>query len=235
MSQTHTIRKKRSPESEFIELLKLSRVIDDRALEITSYKFMAIGIVMTIISLLIFEQLTNLINSLASPNVNNLIFDKRFGYTTVEVIETLQSWGPRGRIYYLIIEFWDMTFYFSSYCGASLVMINRTISNIIKNNDLTESNKNYLKKFGHFPQVLVLIDTMEDIFQILITLLYHFDISIPSSMFSALVFSGSFFNQIKWNILPIGMSTWLLLFGWMIFTNIKEFINTYNNIKKKNQ
>jgi hypothetical protein len=226
---------RKTPMNEFIELMIQSKVISDKALTITSYNFMALGLVMTIISLIIFQQLTDLINILASPNTNNTIFDRRYGYTTNEVIETLQSWGSRGRIYYLIIEIWDMTFYFSSYCAAFIVIINRTTNDIIKNNTLTDNNIYYLKKFGHFPQILVLIDTMEDIFQILMTVVYHCDLSISPSLFSAIVFSGSIFNRIKWNLVPIGMSTLLILIGWMIFSNISEFYISYNNIKKKKQ
>ena len=226
---------RKSPESEFIELIKQSKVINDKVLTITSYNFMALGLVMTIISLIIFQQLTDLINALASPNTNNTIFDRRYGYTTSEVIETLQSWGSRGRIYYLLIEFWDMTFYFSSYCAAFIVIINRTTNDIIKNNTLSDSHAYYLKKFGHFPQILVLIDTIEDIFQIIMTLLYHYNISISPSLFSAIVFSGSIFNRIKWNLVPIGMSTLLILIIWMIFSNISQFYINYNNIKKKKQ
>lgn len=230
------IQRKQTPENEFVVLVKQSKIIDDKVLEITSYNFMVIGIVMTIVSLLIFQQLTNLIDALASPLVNNIIFDKRYGYTTNEVIQTLQSWGSRGRIYYLIIEFWDMTFYFSSYCAAFIVIINRTCNSIMKNNNyLTETNKKYLKRFGHFPQILVLVDTMEDIFQIAITLIYHFDISISPSYFSALVFSGSVFNQIKWTLVPMGMITLLLLFFWVIISKFITFYNTYKDMKNKKQ
>jgi len=230
------IQRKQTPENEFVVLMKQSKIIDDKVLEITSYNFMAIGIVMTIVSLLIFQQLTNLIDALASPLVNNIIFDRRYGYTTNEVIQTLQSWGSRGRIYYLIIEFWDMTFYFSSYCAASIVIINRTCNSIIKNNSfLTETNKKYLKRFGHFPQILVLIDTMEDIFQIAITLIYHFDLSISPSYFSALVFSGSVFNQIKWTLVPMGMITLLLLFCWVVISKFINFYITFKDMKKKKQ
>ena len=76
---------------------------------------------------------------------------------------------------------------------------------------------------------------MEDIFQILMTVVYHYDLSISPSLFSAIVFSGSIFNRIKWNLVPIGMSTLLILIGWMIFSNISEFYISYNNIKKKKQ
>jgi hypothetical protein len=230
------IQRKQTPENEFLVLIKQSKIIDDKVLEITSYNFMVIGIVMKIVSLLIFQQLTNLIDALASPLVNNIIFDKRYGYTTNEVLQTLQSWGSRGRIYYLIIEFWDMTFYFSSYCAAFIVIINRTCNRIIKNNNyLTETNKKYLKRFGHFPQILVLVDTMEDIFQIAITLIYHFDISISPSYFSALVFIGSVFNQIKWTLVPMGMITLLLLFCWVIISKFITFHNTYKDMKNKKQ
>jgi hypothetical protein len=70
------IQRNKTPENEFVELLKQSKIIDDKVLEITSYNFMAIGIVMTIVSLLIFQQLTNLIDALASPLVNNIILKK---------------------------------------------------------------------------------------------------------------------------------------------------------------
>ena len=230
------LQRKQTPQNEFVVLMRQSMIIDDKVLEITSYNFMVIGIVMTIVSLLIFQQLTNLIDALASPLVNNIIFDKRYGYTTNEVIQTLQSWGSRGRIYYLIIEFWDMTFYFSSYRAAFIVIINRICNSIITNNKyLTETNKKYLKRFGHFPQILVLIDTMEDIFQIAITLIYHFDLSISPSYFSALVFSGSIFNQIKWTLVPMGMFTLLLLFCWVIISNFFSFFNIYKDMKKKKQ
>ena len=230
------LQRKQTPQNEFVLLMRQSMIIDDKVLEITSYNFMVIGIVMTIVSLLIFQQLTNLIDALASPLVNNIIFDKRYGYTSNEVIQTLQSWGSRGRIYYLIIEFWDMTFYFSSYRAAFIVIINRTCNSIIKNNSyLTETNKKYLKRFAHFPQILVLIDTMEDIFQIAITLIYHFELSISPPYFSALVFSGSVFNQIKWTLVPIGMISLLLLFCWVIISNFITFYNTYKDMKNKKQ
>ena len=226
----------KTPGNEFIALLKQSKVIDKKSLTITSYNFMALGIVMTIISLLIFEQLTDIIYSLSDIKVNNIIFDKRYGYTFKEVLLTLESWGPKGRLYYIFIELWDMTFYFSAYCTAFIVMINRTCDSIIKNSNLTENNIQYLKRFGHFPQILVLIDTMEDIFQITFTLLYHYELIpkyIGMNLFQSLVFSGSIFNTIKWNLVRLGIMTFFTLIIWMIYANYITFLKTYNEMKKK--
>jgi len=226
----------KTPGNEFLNLLKQSKVIDNKALLITSYNFFALGIVMTIISLLIFEQLTGIIYSLSDNKVNNTIFDKRYGYTFTEVLLTLESWGPRGRLYYIFIELWDMTFYFSAYCAAFIVMINRTCDNIIKNSNLREENIKYLKRFGHFPQILVLIDTMEDFFQISFTLLYHYEVVpkyIATNIWQYLVFSGSIFNTIKWNLVRLGMATFVTLIIWMIYANYLTFLKTYNEVKKK--
>jgi hypothetical protein len=82
-------------------------------------------------SLTTFNLLTSAIDngSLASGFKGDihelLIFDLRNGYTPTEVLKTLQAWGTRGRIKYLIIELIDCTFYHSGYRALFVVIINR--------------------------------------------------------------------------------------------------------------
>lgn len=205
-----------SSSSSLISDLRQSAKLESASLQLTSATLCLAGFVSAAVSLFTFNLLTESINSgaLAAGYKGSfddlLIFDLRNGYSQDSVIRTLQSWQHGGRLKYLLIEAIDVTFYHSGYRAAFLVMYNKMTS-ALGNTTTFKPYAANISKLAYFPIILALLDFLEDLFQVAMTLLYDFNSDVGSSaLFQAVAFCASSMNQIKWGAVRVGAPVFAL-------------------------
>lgn len=207
MGQSITIQKKQSINSKFDQAelwngIIQSSKLEPKSLELTSTSVMVAGFISAALSLFTFNLLTDKINQGAiaqgfKGDVKDLlIFDLRNGYTNDCAANLLKSWTPSGRMLYLLIESIDVTFYHCGYRAAFLILFNK-ITHSLASTRFPYTR--HVKKLGYLAIILSVLDMVEDIFQVLTTIIYHVDASNAGSyVFNTVVRCASAMNQIKW-------------------------------------
>lgn len=106
-----------------------------------------------------------------------------------------------------LIELIDVTFYHCGYRAAFLVLFNK----LSKALDETKKLPFSVKALGYFPLALALLDATEDSFQVATTLLYDLNNDAGgTTLFNVLASCASFFNQVKWRAVSVGMPLFAL-------------------------
>mmetsp|Transcript_71435 Transcript_71435/g.190789 ORF Transcript_71435/g.190789 Transcript_71435/m.190789 type:complete len:214 (+) Transcript_71435:10-651(+) len=121
------------------------------------------------------------------------IFDRRFGYGAAEVHSTLQAWGMRGRLLYLIIELLDGALYIFAFRGAFLVLYNR-MANVIE--DLHPKLSLIAHAMTYIPILIGFFDMLENMAHVIMTL--HMATTSTSFAWILIVRFGSTMNTLKW-------------------------------------
>lgn len=129
------------------------------------------------------------------------IFDTRYGYTVAEVKSTLQAWGTRGRIVYLILEAIDSVGFIVAYREV----LERLYAAYMLNPQ--EMNLSWIIL------LLTYIDYVENAGQSLMTLAFENGLA-EAEWFPALVSISSTANIIKWTIAKYGAFLLLALFAY---------------------
>ena len=140
-----------------------------------------------------------------------LIFDRRFGYKVDTVHDLLNTWGPDGRLRYLLIELVDVLIYFPSYRGTFLVLTNQLLSTFVAR----FPSLSFVRRFALLPIVLAMIDFAEDLGQVTFTVVYDRwgdDHDLLTNVYwRYTVVASSWANQAKWWTVRAGSSFLLLV------------------------
>jgi hypothetical protein len=212
--------------------VKRTARLSPQALEEKSLKVAGIAFVAVVISLTLFNLISDQISATSVDIINNqLIFDLRNGYSSTEVAATLSNWGNLGRMLYLLIEFIDITLYHTGYRTLFVILLNNLIQLATKNNKQFD----ILKWLAIFPVILSFVDSFEDCGQILLTALYSYTdgtfVETRPDLWMSIVSVSSTINIIKWTMVRLGSATTACL---VLLTAVNVLKDNVANNKKKN-
>ena len=209
----------------FVQNYHSSSELNDNALNIKSWSFCIIGVLVTAFSIFAFKSLQSQINIVASasglpgspvtsPETGYKIFDVRNGYTPQVVAAVLQAWGTKGRLLYLLLEAVDVFIYCPSYRATYLVLLNRLYTALSTRIpvDFGGGSGGWIRRLAFLPIILAIVDFIEDFGQVAFTALYDI---LPMPIWSVLVRITSQVNKLKWymvrNITGLALSSTVIL------------------------
>ena len=155
--------------------LRRSASLSSGSYSVTSWRVFAIGALLAVASLLMFQSLANGMAAAAvqqafmGSSAELLFLDLRFGYTPEEAWTVLERWGPHGRQLYLGVEAIDCLLYHTGYRAAGLVMINRLEAEFGRRWPSLHGTKH----LAAIPFLLATLDFSEDMGQVRVLLPRH--------------------------------------------------------------
>ena len=220
----------------FIQDYQTSSDLNDKALNIKSWPFCIIGLIVTAFSIFTFKSLQSQINIIASasglpgspvttPESGYKIFDVRNGYTPQVVAAVLQAWGSQGRLLYLLIEAVDVFIYCPSYRATYLVLLNRLYTALSTRIpvDFGGGSGGWIRRLAFLPIILAIVDFIEDFGHVAFTTLYDV---LPTPIWSVLVRITSQINRFKWymvhNITGLALSSTVILVVLLVKEELEE-------------
>ena len=198
----------------------LSR-FDEETSNLKSMKLFGLAFGLTALSLISFNVISQKIiaYSLSGSPAELLILDLRNGYTVNEVLELFKNWGTQGRLLYLLIELIDVCFYHVGYRTAFLILLNHLTTQVEKLTNIYS-----FRYFAAFPIILALIDTLEDVGQVILTATYNENIA-ANQWWQILVQVSSTINQTKWAFVQVGTVGFALLFIVFLIGNVVKNVH----------
>lgn len=203
------------PFQQFFDDVVQSSKFESRTLDVKSKSTMLLSFAVTVISLMMFQFLTQIITQVSlaggfSGDVSKLlIFDLRNGYTPSEAKTLLEAWGSVGRNTYLAIEAVDVFAYHLGYRTFFVALLNHLTSAFASK--FPQLSK--IRWVAFFPIILAIVDRCEDVGQILATALYEITGGsiADTSLWTLLVKGASFINVEKWKMVRFGSACTLAI------------------------